>query len=247
MPDFITLLVAEPALVVAYAVFGIVGFGSTLVAAPLLAHVLPLSTIVPAIAVTDMVASWSRGKGFSAHVSGAELKRLVPPLLIGTVFGTWLLLSVPARQLMLALGVFVVLYAANGLCARTAKPQLAPAWAWWFGAAGGVLSAMFGAGGWVYSAYLMRRLNDPLEIRATQNAVLTITSFVRVGLFAVTGRYFDLSLWVLVLTVLPAIALGLLIGHRIALHMNRQRFLQALYTMLLVTGSSLVWRGLASD
>ena len=48
LPDLIVLLVAEPTLVAAYVVFGMVGFGTTLVSAPLLAHVLPLSTVVPA-------------------------------------------------------------------------------------------------------------------------------------------------------------------------------------------------------
>ena len=43
MPDLLVLLVAEPTLVVAYVVFGMVGFGTTLVSAPVLAHVLPLS------------------------------------------------------------------------------------------------------------------------------------------------------------------------------------------------------------
>ena len=61
MPDLPTLLYAEPVITFAYVVFGLVGFGSTLVSAPLLAHVLPVSTVVPTLALTDMAASWSNG------------------------------------------------------------------------------------------------------------------------------------------------------------------------------------------
>lgn len=226
----------------AYVVFGIVGFGSTLVSAPILAHVIPIATIVPALALTDMFSSWSRGSGFRAQVASDELRRLVPAVLLGTCLGTWALFTVPAVSLMLLLGIFVIGYALNGMRSRKIKPPLSPRWAWWYGATGGVLSAMFGAGGWVYSAYLVRRLDDTQQIRATQNAVLSLTSLVRVGLFTVAGRYFDVSLWLLVLCILPAVALGLYAGHRISLKLDRQRFLQALYFVLILTGGSLVWR-----
>jgi uncharacterized membrane protein YfcA len=166
-------------------------------------------------------------------------------MLLGSAFGAWVLFAVPVKALMLALGLFVVLYALNGLRRKTARPPLPPRWAWWYGGTGGVLSALFGAGGWVYSIYLSRRLDDPLEIRATQNAVLTVSSFIRVGLFAAAGRYFDVELLLLVLCLLPAMALGLVLGHRITLRLDRQRFMQVLYGVLLLTGGSLVARALA--
>ena len=242
LPDLAVLLVAEPTLVVAYVVFGLVGFGTTLVAAPILAHVLPLSTVVPALALTDFAASWTNGFRLGAHVQRQELIRLVPPMIVGSAIGAWLLFAVPVNTMMLLLGVFVVLYALNGLRPKKTPPPLSPRWAWWFGGAGGVLSALFGAGGWVYSMYLMRRLHDPQQIRATQTAVLTVSSTIRVLLFLVAGTYFDGRLLLLVLALLPAMALGLYIGHRINLKLDRRRFLQVLYGVLLVTGGSLIWR-----
>jgi uncharacterized membrane protein YfcA len=244
MPDLIVLLVAEPTLVVAYVVFGMVGFGTTLVSAPILAHVLPLSTVVPALALTDFAAAWANGFRLGAHVVRKEVLRLVPPMVIGSALGAWLLFSVPVRTLMLLLGIFVVLYALNGLRPKAPQPPLAPGWAWWFGGAGGVLSALFGAGGWVYSMYLVRRLEDPQQIRATQTAVLTVSSSIRVLLFLVAGTYFNLALLLLVAALLPAMALGLYVGHRITLRLDRQRFLQVLYGVLLLTGGSLLWRAL---
>ena len=244
MPDLTVLLVGEPALVAAYVVFGMVGFGATLVAAPLLAHVLPLSTVVPTLALTDFVAAWANGLRLGAHVVRKEVLRLLPSMLIGSAVGAWALFAIPVRTLMLLLGIFIVLYALNGLRPKQPQPPLAPRWAWWFGGAGGVLSALFGAGGWVYSMYLVRRLDDPQQIRATQTAVLTVSSTIRVLLFAVAGTYFDWKLLALVLALLPAMALGLYIGHRITLRLDRQRFLQVLYAVLLLTGGSLVWRAL---
>lgn len=227
---------------VAYVVFGMVGFGTTLVSAPILAHVLPLSTVIPALALTDFAASLANGLRLGAHVQRKELLRLVPPMVLGSAAGAWMLFAVPVKTLMLLLGVFVVLYALNGLRPKRPPPALSPRWAWWFGGAGGVLSALFGAGGWVYSMYLVRRLDDPQQIRATQTAVLTVSSTIRVALFLVAGTYFDTRLLLLVLAFLPAMALGLYIGHRINLKLDRARFLLVLYGVLLLTGGSLIWR-----
>ena len=240
MPDFLVLLVAEPTLTAAYVVFGLVGFGTTLVSAPLLAHVLPLTTVVPVLALTDFTAAWTNGTRLSQRVVRKEVFRLAPPLLIGSALGAWILFALPLKTLMLMLGVFVVLYGLNGLRPHGARPAIAPGWAWWFGAAGGVLSALFGAGGWVISIYLLRRLDDPDEIRATQTAILMLTSLIRVSIFLVAGRYFDTKLLWLVLTLLPAVGLGLYIGHRITLRLDRRRFMQTLFGVLILTGSSLV-------
>lgn len=244
MPDLIVLLVAEPTLVIAYVVFGMVGFGTTLVSAPILAHVLPLSTVIPALALTDFAASCTNGFRLGGQVVRKEVLRLVPAMLIGSALGAWLLFAVPVKTLMLLLGIFVVLYALNGLRPKAPQPPLAAGWAWWFGGAGGVLSALFGAGGWVYSMYLVRRLDDPQQIRATQTAVLTVSSSIRVLLFLVAGTYFNLPLLLLVLALLPAMALGLYVGHRITLRLDRKRFLQVLYGVLLLTGGSLLWRAI---
>ena len=51
MTDWTHLLLIEPISILAYLVFGMVGFGSTLVSAPVLAHLLPVSTVVPAMAI----------------------------------------------------------------------------------------------------------------------------------------------------------------------------------------------------
>jgi uncharacterized membrane protein YfcA len=55
MPDYYPL--AAAILLGAYFIRGITGFGSGLIAIPLLAHFLPLSFVVPMMLVLDLVAS----------------------------------------------------------------------------------------------------------------------------------------------------------------------------------------------
>jgi uncharacterized membrane protein YfcA len=245
MPEILTLLMAEPIVTLAYTVFGIVGFGSTLVAAPMLAHLLPVTTVVPTLAMTDLLASWSNGWRLNQHVVKKELFLLVPALIAGSALGAWLLFNLPLKMMPLLLGAFVTLYALYGYSHQTIRRNPLPAnWAWCFGFLGGTCSALFGAGGFVYSIYLMRRLEDPQQIRATQTTVLMVSSLIRVGMFLLAGSLLDLQLLLLVALLLPGMALGLYIGHHVNLRLDRQRFLQLLHGVLLLTGVSLIVRSL---
>ncbi len=50
-PSWTTLAVAIPTLAIAYIIFGIAGFGTALIAAPVLAQIMPVATIVPLLAL----------------------------------------------------------------------------------------------------------------------------------------------------------------------------------------------------
>ena len=246
MPEHGTLLVAEPAILVAYVVFGMISFGATLVAAPILAHVLPVSTVVPLMAVLDFLAACLNGFKLGSQVDLPELRRLVPAMLGGNIVGATILFTLPTGLLSLGLALFVLGYALDGLWrSRRAALPVAPlgaGWSWVFGGIGGCFSALFGAGGFIYAMYLARRLDQPLRIRATQNAVLTLSSLIRVCIFIAAGRVFAWQQMALVASLLPALALGLVLGHRITLALDRRRFMQLLHGVILVTGTSLLLR-----
>ena len=246
MPHWTVLLVAEPAYFAAYVIFAMVGFGTTLVAAPFVAHVIPIPTLVPAQALMDLIASVGNGIRLNAHVARAEVMRLVPAMLLGSVVGAYALFAVPIQLLMLMLGVFVTLYAANNLRPRRRiPPPISGKWAWWYGSTGGALSTLFGAGAWVNAIYLMRRLDDPQAVRATQMVLVIVSALIRVILFAAAGKYLDLDLLILSACLLPAMMLGMYVGSRITLRMDRKKFLRVLNMVLLMTGGGLVIRALA--
>jgi uncharacterized membrane protein YfcA len=247
LPDLATLAISEPVILVAYIVFGIIGFGSSLVSTPLLAHALPVSTVVPVMAMLDLVAAWSNGWRMSAHVVRAELWRLIPSLLLGSVIGAWLLLTLPVSVIVPVLGLFVLGYGLRGLrtAHTTTSTHLNPRWAWFYGTAGGMCSALFGVGGFVYASYLTRRLDDVQQIRAMQGALFMISSLVRVVLFVLSGQLLQAEMLGLVLCLLPGMAVGVYLGHRIGGGMDRPKFLRALYLVLIFAGGSLLLRAWA--
>lgn len=239
-----TMAVAVPTLVVAYVLFGIAGFGTALIAAPVLAQVMPVASIVPMLALLDCTAAIINGVKLNEKIAKREMMWLVPLLIGGSILGGYLLIVIPPRPMMLALGAFVVTYALYTLWSPSFKGSLDQAWVIPFGAIGGMFSAMFGSGGFIYAIYLSRRLEDKDAVRATVSVLIALAAFTRLVIFAFAGMYTTLELPLMALMLLPAMLIGLFIGHRITLHMSREQFIRVLSMALIVSGTTLVVRAL---
>lgn len=244
MLDWGALAVAIPTLVIAYTVFGLAGFGAALLSAPILAHLMPVASIVPMLALLDVFAAGVGGFRLSHKLAKREIALLAPLMVIGSIAGVALLLTTPPRYMMLALGVFCLVFAGYSLLAPGVRRHIHQAWVLPAGLLGGMFSSMFASGGPVYTMYLSRRLDDKDSIRGTVTTLIGCATIVRVVLFAIAGTYADWSLVWMAAALAPAMLLGTWLGHRITLGISREQFLRLLYIMLIASGSSLVFRAL---
>jgi uncharacterized membrane protein YfcA len=242
LPSIWMLLLAFPAVTIAYAIFAMAGFGAVFITAPALAQVMPVATIVPVLALVDCAAATFNGVKLGKKVAFNELKFLIPLMVVGSFVGANALLVIPGRPMMAALGIFVLCYATWSLIVPPPTGEIGRRWVVPFGAFGGLFSGMFGSGGFIYAMYLTRRLDDKDAIRATQSALLIFSTLTRAIIFFFAGVYSDRHTLVLALACVPAMILGTWIGHRVTLAMSRQQFLRAIYFLLLVSGSALVLR-----
>jgi uncharacterized protein len=243
MLDLINAAVVLPTLVAAYIIFGIAGFGTALVAAPILAQAMPVASIVPLLALLDFAAAAISGYRLSDKIARTELVWLAPLMIVGSIIGVTLLISLPAKLMMLLLGVFAASYGSYGLLAPPIERKIGKAWVGLFAPIGGMFSAMFGSGGFVYAIYLSLRLDDKDAIRATQSTLIGLSTLTRVLLFLAVGIYSDPQLLLLALVSAPAMIIGLYAGHRVTLRMSREQFLRILHLLLIGTGMALVARG----
>jgi uncharacterized membrane protein YfcA len=242
--QWVDVVIVWITLAVSYIIFGIAGFGAVLLAAPVLAHRMPLTAIVPLLALLDVSAAAVNSVKLSENVDRRELFWLVPCMVIGSVAGVTLLVSVPADAMVFALGVFITAYAVYGLWAPSLRARLGRAWVFPFGLVGGLLSGMFGTGGFLYAVYLSHRLADKDAIRATMSVLIGLAAMTRLALFLAAGVYTDLKLILLAAVSLPAMLIGIFLGHRITLGLSRDQFMRFLYVVLIGTGASLILRTL---
>ena len=225
-------------------VYGITGFGAALVAIPLATHFVPLRFALAVFVLLDLANSLRIGFEAPQHVVRGEVVRLVPMLVAGTVLGVTALVSMPRQGSMLALGVFVVAFALYSLFSHRPRGALGRGWAWPAGLAGGITSAMFGAGGPPYAIYLSQRNLSKEAFRATL-AVTSIASIsMRLVAFALTGLMSDLAVWVAAAVALPAAWIGISVASRLFRRIRRETLMRAVALMLLASGGSLVLRAL---
>ncbi len=246
MLEWTTLAVAVPTLAFSYIVFGIAGFGAALIAAPILAHVMPVSTIVPLLALLDCASATISGVKLSRKIDKDEIKWLAPLMMLGSAVGVTVLLNLPTTVMAIALGLFVIAFAVYTLVAPVPKERISKAWIALVGPLGGIFSGMFGAGGPVYGAYLSRRLDDVDAYRGTQLTLIGIATFTRAVLFLIAGVYADLDIILLAACLVPSMIVGTWLAHWLSGKLSRKRFMQVLCVVLIGAGMSLIVRAWAA-
>ena len=238
-------LLLELAIALAYIVFGVAGFGTALVAGPLLILCLPLSKIIPLLVLLDFVAAFGNWLPARRDVARAELLRLLPCMALGCLVGVVFLLNLKSDVLLLMMGIFISAYAIYSLAVKARPSQVAAGWAIPTGTVGGLFGALFGSGGFLYALYLNARL--PKEAaRATQSALISCSTVVRLILFVMAGVYADGALLLLAVCLLPAMALGLWTGRRLTRKLSREAFVRLVTWLVLASGIALIVRYLSA-
>jgi uncharacterized membrane protein YfcA len=227
----------------AYLVFGLCGFGSTLIAVPLLAHFFPLKFVVPVIVIVDCAASLHQGFRLRAGVNRRDMMPLLPFLAAGMVIGAFVLARTPGTVLLPLLGVFVTAYGVRYALKHESVYRLARWSAAPIGLVAGTTSSVFGMGGPFYVMYLAGRGTPPEQIRATMPVIFIVTTLGRIALFALAGL---ITREVLIAAALlaPVMALGLWSGNRWHARFSRSDVVRAIGAVLALSGLSLLLRSL---
>jgi hypothetical protein len=114
------------------------------------------------------------------------------------------------------------------------------------GLSGGVISGLFGMGGPMYVIYLSGRIAEPARLRATLSTMFTLNTGVRLVLLLLSGLLLQREVWVAVLYLLPFMALGLFIGHRLHLRLTPAHIARVISVLLLLTGVSILSKAFMS-
>lgn len=240
------LLVAPLAVIAAYVVLGLSGFGSTIVSLPILAHFLPITYLVPLMVLLDLASAASIGRRDREHVAAAEVKWLLPFMFAGFAIGVTVLMGAPDRWLRAALGIFAVAVGLHGILNPVLRTRISRLWSVPAGLVGGAVATVFGAGGPIYATYLSGRLPDKREIRSTASTLITISAFTRSIIYAFAGLLLHEAIFVGLLALAPFAWIGLRIGSRIHVGLTNEQMRRAVGGVLVASGASLIARALLS-
>jgi uncharacterized membrane protein YfcA len=186
----------------------------------------------------------TNGVRFREHVEVAELKVLIPAVIIGVLAGVTLLTTLPKQASVLMLGGFITLY---GIYRLLGRPSSKPVSRWWgipTGLVGGLFGGLFGVGGPIYASYLAARIHDSARIRATLSAVFSFSTGLRLTVYLIAGLLLESTVWWAFLLLLPAMPVGLFVGHRLHAALTPRQVGRFISMLLVASGLLLLWKAL---
>jgi len=227
-----------------YAVRGAAGFGSGVVATPLLTFVLPLSTTAPLITVIGFFVSVRQALVDWSLIEWRRVAIFIPGSLAGTALGLYVFKTVDPLLLARVLGVYILLYAFYSLFGqRLIKRALhAPAWMVHpVAVAGAVVATIFGGlAGPIYVTYFDALKLSKSVFRVTVSTTLLMLNLVRSAGYFATGVFRAEELILVAAAFIP-VAIGTWLGDRLHDRLDPQSFRRSVGVLLVASGLGLIF------
>ena len=218
---------------------GCMGFGSALLAMPLLTLFLDIKASVALCVLQGVTLSSLLTLHLWRHVRLSRVAPLAAGALPGAVLGLYFLKSVDAAVLETGLGVLLISFSVYTLCCRPRLLRVSPLWGVLPGFLTGAISAAFSAGGPPTIVYTALMGWDKDEIKSTLTGFfLPLGVVVAVG-HAMTGMTTPLVLS-LYASCLPVLLLGAWLGIRLYGRFRTDGYRKVVLVFLLVMGVMMV-------
>ena len=223
----------------AFIVRGITGFGSGLIAIPLLVLMLPVSVAVPMLGLLDYTAALAHGVKLRNDIGWKQILPLLPFSLIGVLLALYLFNTIDPQFLKKSLGGFIVIYALYSLL--TIKPHTHSSFFWAVpgGIFGGLIGTLFGTGGPFYVIYLQLQGLGKATFRATIATMFFLDGTARIIAYTMNGFY-SIDTLVLIGAGMPVMIIGMYIGGHIHTNITQQTMQKGIGVLLLFSGSALI-------
>lgn len=223
----------------AYIVFGITGFGSALVAMPLLSPLIGIETAAPLFAIIALVSEIMMLIRYHQHINLRGTWRLIVAASIATPFGIAGAHFLPENVALWLLGLVVAGYGLYSLFSPHVPQVANPNWGYGFGFVGGLLSGAYNTGGPPIVIYGSLSRWPPDEFKSSLQSVFIINSTIVIAIHATSG-HMTANVFQDCLLAIPAMAIGLLIGWYLEKRVNPAQFRKLILVLLVVIGLNLI-------
>jgi uncharacterized protein len=233
-------------LVGAFTIRSAAGFGAGLIAIPMLAFILPVSTAVSVATVLTTLTSVELLIREWRHIAWRQFAVIFLYSMLGIGLGLYFIHLLDEDILRRCLGVFLIAYAIHALWTSNTYRLLPRRWHGALGAGvgiiGGLLSALFGAGaGPIYVVYFDILRLERAAFRATMSAVVVLGGAARIAGYGSYGLYGSSSLALLAIGV-PLVLVGSWLGDRVVYRLSARSFSRFVAAVILLSGVTLVIR-----
>jgi uncharacterized membrane protein YfcA len=248
----------------AYLVLGLTGFGSALIAVPLLLLFMPLGEVVPLVLFLDVVALVLFGALNWGHVDWPIVRRMLPSIAVGVVSAALIvkLGLLPGSWLLLLLGIYIAWFGASKLrlefksantVAGGQAPASQPSAGFWkvapYGWLAGAIEAWFGTCGPIIAVGILKQSSNMQLFKATVPALVLPTALMALLTYVVahSANASQTQTELLRAAVLaPVAVIAIWLGHRFAKKMPQQTIRRAVLILLCMSGLMLMFKAARS-
>ncbi len=227
-----------------YTVEAVAGFGGTVIALAMGALVLPIGELLPVLVPLSLVLTAGLSVRHYRSIDWNTLLRGVLPLMgAGMLAGYFLRPRLGSAVLKPLYGVLIVAFAARELWRLRERerasmaPRQRPAVVRTLMLVAGVTHGLFASGGPPLVYALAGSRLDKAHLRSTLLAVWVALNSVLTMMYLLDGTL--LPALPRVLTYLPLLVAGVLLGEWLHRHIDEHRFRQVVFALLIVTGGVL--------
>ncbi|HHD57509.1 MAG TPA: sulfite exporter TauE/SafE family protein [Desulfobulbaceae bacterium] len=218
---------------------GLTGFGSALVAIPLLSLILDIKAAVPLCILNGLIITMYLALHLRQHLDRTKILPLVVGSIPGVVVGATLLQRVDSGIIRFCIGVLLISYSLYNLFVRPRSPGLSRAWGYAAGFLTGAIGAAFSAGGPPAIIYTTLAGWKKEEIRATLSGFFVANGIVTAVVHVVTGVSTVATVQIFLVTA-PFVLLGTVAGSHVTGKINQQTYLRIIYTFLILMGIMMI-------
>lgn len=235
-PQFVLI----PVLAVAGFVQAVSGFGSALVAMPILAQLLGIGTAAPLFAISAFTGEALMLATYRHDLTIRNVWRLVIGTLIAIPIGIFGSPYLSEHVGLLILGLLVFCFALYALLTPKMPRLYNPRWGYLFGFASGLFSGAYNTGGPPYIIYGATQGWAPKQFKANLQGTFLVGSLTLIVSHLLRGSFTGDVLRMELLAV-PAFLGGTFLGTRLDGYVNPATFRRGVLILLLVLGLMLIF------
>lgn len=218
---------------------GISGFGSALIAIPLLTLFIDIKEAVPLCTLTSLIITTYLGIQLRKHFHRKKILPLCLGTIPGIIIGVTVLKTVPSQTILTLLGTLLVAYSLYSLLFTIKPRSLHKAWGYLVGFCSGSIGAAFSTGGPPVIIYSTMNNWSRNEIKATLTAYFCFNSYLAASAHAIGGlttlvvlKYFLISS--------PFVLLGTAFGSYCYRFFRKEIYLKIVLSFLVLMGIMMI-------
>lgn len=229
------------ALIILGAMFiqGAIGFGSALIAMPVLISLISFKTASPLFALIGQTGGIIQLLHYRQHFHVRGLWRLFVASLCAIPLGILLVQAIDQQVALRILGGIIVLYSLYTLMAARVPELRDPRWGFVFGFANGLLHGAYNTGGPPLVIYGNARRWPPAEFKTNLQTLFFINGLIVIATHAINGHYTATVFHYYAVMVIPLMA-GLVLGHQMDRWIAPETFRRMVLVLLLIIGLKLI-------